>query len=124
MKKNITEILPLLKSLKSWELEYIIFNLLVDKKLDYVKLGELYVESLKVEKDKKNLLISKMGMWLSWYWQTPKKIPLFVKTAAAFILIKSGCMGGSALEKELQEHMKKNKYDEDEHGFPITKIKN
>jgi len=109
---------------KNDELQYLLLELLKAEKIDIQVLIIVYENFLKDKKKKQNILINKMGMWLASYWTKPcKSKDLFLKTASAYALIKSGTMASTGLEKDLKAHLEKHKYEEDEYGFPQSEIR-
>ncbi len=120
---NIHELKKEIMGLEGGEAQILIYELLVEGKIDYMKLSEAYVWSLQKSAKEQNLIINKMGMWLSCYWQQHKKATEFLKAATAWMMIKSGCMRTARIEEDFKAYLKEHPYKEDESGFPITDIK-
>lgn len=120
---NYHEIKAQVKGLKDYEIQFLVFELLKEKDLSFTKLTEAYVESLKDESNKKNVLMTGLVYPLSYFFQRVKEKNVHdknMKCKAAYNLLKGGFLSGAAVEKDFREYLKKNPWEEDEYGFPKT----
>jgi hypothetical protein len=120
------DLLTKLKGLKRSALKYVILCLMIEGKLDYIELSEIYVDYLRQEQQKKHRMIFGMSIPLGHYWHAhkgKKKHDIFMKCRTAYSLLKSGMYHTAPIEKEFEEWLEKHPYEEDEYGNPAIKTK-
>jgi hypothetical protein len=115
----MSKLLDELNKLDKDVLKYIIFSLLLDDKISYTDLSNIYVETLKEKQRKNSLLIAGMSIPLISYWGGGKLAKRkFTKVKAAYHLLKSNMFKSAEIEKELQKCVDEFNYEEDEYGAP------
>ncbi len=114
------KLLEQLRKLSKFDLKEIVFNLLLEEKLSYVELSELYTESLNEKLKQNNVLINGMAWPLIAYWEGNEKeiSRKHWKAKSAWNLLKSGVFRNTEIEKDLKKCIKKYGYEEDENGWP------
>ena len=70
-----------------------------------------------------NQRISKAVQWITSYWAGGKlaKRP-FTKAGAAYFIVKNDYMHGAPIQRDMEEFLAENPYEEDENGFPRGKL--
>jgi len=117
------EILKQVKKLSQREQNYLVYQLLVEDKISFTKLSELYVESLKKKEDKAWRRTVGFATGTSLIWKGLKKTTRqdkFIKCKLAYHLISSGLYFETEFEEKLKQYLIDNPYEEDEHGFKIN----
>lgn len=118
MEKALEEI----NKLEASEVFALIFLLLKTKKIDFIDLSNAYVEVLKDSNRNKSLVISGLAIPLISYWQNGKMMKSadharFIRSKAAYNLLKSKMFHTAPIEKELEAYVDKYGYSEDENGM-------
>ena len=116
----MNQIIEKIKKLDKTERNYLIFKLLEDDIINYEEISQIYVNYLKNERKKSNVIISGLSIPLSDYWdgiKNKKEQAIFMKCKSAWNMLKGGVYHTSRYEKILEKYIKKYKYSEDENGF-------
>jgi len=118
-----------MKQLTEFELQLsedeLFYQWLLDGRVDFNKLSNAYVCSLK-EKDRiKNLNACGLAYSLSNFMQCkiPKGQEKFIKAKSAYHLIKSKFFTGTPFEKDMDKIVKESGYTEDDSGIPHMETK-
>lgn len=120
---KIEKILKELEKLDENTIQYIVLNLMKNKKLDYTDFSEVYVNYLKDKDKSKRMNIQGLSFMLSQYWKNlelPEEHKKFTEQKAAYHMLKSKTFKTSKFEEELKDFLSKNPYEEDENGFKIN----
>lgn len=121
---KITKIIEDLEKLDKNSLQFIIFQLMIKDKINYLELSNLYTEYLRDENKRKLINISGLATVLSMFWSEEKlKEPhkSFTKRKSAYHMLKSKVFKTAGFEKTLNHYLMDNPYIEDENGIPETK---
>ncbi len=109
---------------KEKPLEYF-FRMLIENKLSFKELSEVYVYYLETKNKEKQVIIGNLAIPLIQYWQG--NIPIgqenFIRAKTAYNLLKSKKFETTEIEKDLKKCVENNKYSEDENGLHSMKRK-
>jgi len=122
LKTNVQKIEQMIKSSEiKWE--NVFLELLLEDKINFANLLNLYIQSLKEKEKEQRMNINGLALMLSKFIPYNKKYKpdKFVIAKSAYHLIKSKVFHTAPIEKKLFKIIKENKYSEDENG--ISQIK-
>lgn len=112
------------KQLDQEEKKVLIFELLFKRDISYTELSDLYVAVLQKQEDIANRKLHKSSLWLGEVWTKIPTTNKFLRAASAYAILRSGVFHTAPIEKKYEEYLKENPYEEDDNGFPITKLPN
>jgi hypothetical protein len=103
---NINKTLLAHQSLRKEESEYVIFQLLIDKKIRFEDICETYTQYLEKEKEKSMTLISRLAFPLSHFFNKSKnKTDKNFKKQAAKAMLESNVFEASEFETMLKKYI-------------------
>ncbi len=120
---NLAQLKESFNQLEPWAKDLFIFQLLFDGDISYVELSKQYVAALEKQREVEAKKLNGSSRWLGFLW---KKIPStnkFARAASAYAILQSGIYRSAPIEKEFKKYLEENPYDEDENGFPKTKLR-
>ena len=120
---NLSEARKAFDKLEDWEVRHLLVGMFFEEKLSYTKVSEFYVAALEKQHKIESMKLQKSSMFLEAAWQHIPENKRFTRAAAAYAILQSGVFHGALIEKEYESYLASNPYEEDDNGFPKTKLK-
>jgi hypothetical protein len=111
-----------IENLNKTDLNSLIVELLIEEKIKYTEISNLYVYSLEKKEKDLRVNISGLASMLSYFvpFNRRKKDKKFIEGKSAYHILKSKVFKTAPIEKEYKEILKKTSYKEDEFGLPLN----
>lgn len=108
--------------LEDYEVRSLLISMFFEQKLSYTKVSEFYVAALEKQHKIESMKLQKSSIFLEQAWEHIPENKKFTRAASAYAILKSEVFHGASIEKVYEKYLIKNAYEEDDNGFPKTRL--